>query len=697
MKHHLPRAKLALVGAGILSIYGCGGGGGSASSGSTTPVTLSVTSASGAAFVGAIITVTDKTGSVVGTSSGVGADGVSTITLSAGAVAPFVLTATRTSADGATESLVSMVPAATSSTSVNITPITNLIASRLSPSGDPTKLASEVGAGTATVTTTTVASTATDVQTILQPLISAVGTGASGDPLTGTFTTNGTGYDRLLDSVSVTIIPTSSTTTNVEVGIKQQQADGTQPVAVQFNNGSGQVAASNVTIPTIVAGDLVPAGTSAKIAAHLEQLTSCYALASSARVSGLTAANISAPACQQVFFNNDATTFKTNGKTVSSSGAFSTMFNSGAQNVVFSQGNYEFTRPNGDLVISYKSRTAAGNETFDTFALLLDSADNKLKQIGNQYDYGGGVSAYQQRRDFVSQAADSYFSTGYTLSVPLTPGIAYVKVTTPKTNVVTLIPGSDGMVLPKLNSLRQPVDFAGVATSTIANMVSSGTNFVRVRSEYVDSTSTAAHPATRDANLFFIPTDDADAVISTYANQSVWSFQYFNSAGVQQGATQHYKTRIRARTIAEVRTQQWANVNAATLTDFQSGWATNGSGVQYKPLSTTANLAPAWEVPTGALPPTGVTLFGGTRKWVSNAFVGTSPNFEKTSFNDAQTVGSTARSTTLTCADGSGEIHCNANPTPGYKPYASMSGLHLWARNPAGSEFARFYATYPLP
>lgn len=689
---------LALASVGLVSLYGCGGGGGgSASSGSTTPVTLSVTSATGVAFVGAIITVTDRTGAVVGTSSTVGADGLSTITLSTGAVAPFVLTATRTSADGATETLVSVVPSATATTTVNITPITNLIASRLSPSGDPTKLASEVGAGTATVTTTTVASTVTDVQSILQPLITAVGAGASGDPLTGTFSTNGTGYDRLLDSVKVTIIPTSSTTTNVEIGVKQMQADGAQPVAVQFNNGTGQTAASSVTIPTITSGDLLPSGTSAKIAAHLAQLTNCFALASTTRVSGITAADISAPECQQAFFNNDAITYKSNGKVVSSTGAFSTLFSSGVQNVVFSQGNYEFTRSNGDIVVSYKSRTAAGNETFDTFALRLDTADDKLKQIGNQYDFSGGVSAYQQRRDFVTQAADSYYSTGYTLNVPLTSGIAYVRVTTPKSNIVTLIPGSDGMMFPKLNSARQPVDSTGAATTTIANMVPSGTNFIRVRSEYVDTASTAAHPSTRDTNLFFIAADDADAAISTYGNQSVWAFQYFNSAGVQQGTTQNYKTRIRARTIAEVRTQQWANLNAATITDFQSGWILNSSSVLFKPLSTTANLAPAWEVPTGALPPTGMTLFGSTRKWVSNAFVGTSPNFARTSFNDAQSVGSTARSATMICADGNGEIHCNTTPNTGYQSYASMSGLHLWARNPAGSEFARFYATYVLP
>ena len=39
----------------------------------------------------------------------------------------------------------------------------------------------------------------------------------------------------------------------------------------------------------------------------------------------------------------------------------------GATGAVFSQGTYEFTRANGDLVIGYKSRGTDGSETFDTF------------------------------------------------------------------------------------------------------------------------------------------------------------------------------------------------------------------------------------------------------------------------------------------------------------------------------------------
>lgn len=719
--------KLALALAGILAltVAGCGGGGGTSASSTTTTTTTATTSlsgvaATGAAFTDATVTVMDSRGQSVGSGT-VGADGTFTITLAAGAVAPFILTATRTSADGATESLVSVVPTGTGTTAaatVNISPVTNLIASRLSSSGDPTKLGAELAAGTSTVNATTVAATVADVQTILAPILTATGTTGT-DPLTGTFAADGTGYDRLLDSIKVTIVPASTTSTNVEIGIKQQQADTAQPIVIPLVSGTGQTAAASITPIAIDPTKLIASGTAAKIAAHLAQLTNCYALPLAQRVNssitnGLatgTEANVLAAACRESFFGTTGPAiFLSNGSLVgrdaNDNGAFASLFKEGATGYVFSQGAYEFTRNNAtaDIVVSYKGRDVLGNEKFDTFVLREDT-DGKLKQIGNQYTYGGGVAAYQQQRNFINQSASDYYSTGYTLNVPLISGVAYVKVTTPKTTVLTLIPGSDGMVFPKLDASRQPVDSAGIQTSAIASMVPSGTNYLRIRSEYlVDTATTAAHPATRESGLFFTPTDAADSEISTYANQSVWKFQYYNSSNTQLGTDQFYKTRVRARTLAEVRTQKWANLDAATLAGIQANWGPNTATppTNYTKLSATANVAPTWEVPAGALPPTQITLFGNTRKWVSGAFVQVTPatspvSYVKTSFNDSKSVGSTLRTTTIPCANGNSELHCNTAPSAGYQSYASMSGLHLWARDTSGNEFARFYAAYNLP
>lgn len=198
----------ALLSAALLTVAGCGGG-------STPPtpeppsITLSGVAATGAAFVDAVITVIDSTGAVVGTSEPVGTDGVYAVTLSANAKAPFVLVASRTDANGDTQTLVSVVESATQTTA-NVTPITTLIASRLSSSGDPTKLDEELAAGTVEITPQAVADTVAEVKAILAPLLAATGT-ADANPLTDSFTTDGTGYDRLLDSISITIVPASET------------------------------------------------------------------------------------------------------------------------------------------------------------------------------------------------------------------------------------------------------------------------------------------------------------------------------------------------------------------------------------------------------------------------------------------------------------------------------------------------------
>ena len=637
----------------------------------------------------------------MGTSSTIGADGVYSITLAAGAVAPFVLTAARTGADGASEQLVSVIASVTgSSATVNITPITNLIAARLSPSGDPSKLGAELAAKTATLTASNLGAKVDEVQTILAPILAATETSAT-NPITGSFAVNGSGYDRLLDSIKVSVIPASATASNIEVSIKQQQAEDAAPVAIQFSTATA--AAAVPAIPTIDTTKLVVAGTADLIKSFLAQLTSCYALPLATRVdsaisNGLatgTAANVVATACKASFYGDNPGNFKSNGNVVgrdgSGNGAFGSLFREGATGVVFSQGSYEFTRENGDIVAGYKSKDSAGNEAFDTFVLRKDT-DGKLKLIGNQYNYGGGVSAYQQIRTFVNDTASTYYSTGYNLNLPLMSGVAYVKITTPKGNTLTMIPGSDGMVFPRLNASRQAVQSDGVTLATTpSTMTPSGTSFIRIRSEYADTTSTASHPAARESGLFFSSTEATESEISGYGNQSLWVFKYYNSSNTLL-ATQSYKTRARANTIAEMRTRAWAKLDTGSIdylkSNFVANTATAPNNNSYTKLPTTGLATPSWEVPSGALPPTEVKLFG-------RAGPNADGSGSRVNFQDGQSVGSTKRMVTITCANGSGEKHCVTGNT-GYTANAIMTGLHLWARDPYGRDYANFYATYNL-
>jgi hypothetical protein len=471
-------------------------------------------------------------------------------------------------------------------------------------------------------------------------------------------------------------------------------------------------------LPTIPAASLLAPGTSELISAQLAQLTACYALPTSTRVNttvtaGLatgTAANVVASECTSAFVGNSPASFMSNGVTVgrdaSNSGAFASLFRDGATGLVFSQGTYEFTRNNGDIVAGYKARDVLGNETFDTFVLRLDNG--KLKLIGNQYIYGGGVAPYQQLREFVTAPAQSYYSTGYNISIPNIPGVTYAEITAPNGRQFTMIPGSDGMVFPK-RGLSSP-------------LVAGGSSFVRIRSEYASSTGApTAHPSTLDGTgLFFASTDFTEDQITAIPNQGVWAIRYYSggttdATGGTLLATQNYKTRTRANTIAELRKQGLANLSTASVADLVSRYVANGgAGASYASLPTTSTIAPVWEVPSGTLPPTQIKLFGtalyfdytnSTTKAGGVGFTSTTNSVAyasgRTNFNDGKTVGSSVRTTTIACANGTidannmGEKHC-ANPGPGYISSSRQTGLHLRAVDTSGREYVHFYAPYTL-
>jgi len=680
---------LALSASVAAALVACGGGSGGTST--STPTKLSGVAATGAAFTGAVITVTDKTGAVVGTSSTIGTDGTFNITLSSNAVAPFVLTATRTNADGVAESLVSVVPTSSATATVNVSPVTTLIASRLSTSGDPAKLAAEVASGTSTVNSTTVAATVADVQTILAPVLTATNT-SNVDPLTGSFTTNGTGYDQLLDSIKVTITPASSNTANIEIGVKQQLAEGTQPTTIQFTNQTTATSLQAVA-PTIAANTLLASGTSTLIQQHLTQLNTCFALPTASRVStanpsGATATNateasVTATACRDAFIQSAGVIqFKSNGSTIGAktTSAFRGLFYDGGTGTTFSQGTYEFTRANNDIVVSYKKTDATGAVSYDTFALRLENG--VLKQIGNQYAYPGGVSAYQQLRHFVtlSQSAYDYYSTGYTLNVShITGGTGVdgsifdrVEVTSPRGNVLTLKPETG---FSNLNLVKN-----GAVT---------GSNFVRLRSEYADAANTANPAVKESARLFFVGTMYTNAELAAIPAQSVWKFDYFlaGNTGATPDATQYYKTRARALTIPELQTKGLATLTPASIAAIQAGAnAANVSFAGMKPISGETSIPLSWSVASGAMPPTSIQI------WGSSTY-----NTVTSGFNDSVTVKSTDTSGSIQCTPtGASDHHCVGAAGTAYTTPTYFNGSHLWTRDTAGREYANFYAAYQL-
>jgi hypothetical protein len=692
--------NLLLAGALATALVGCGSSGTDATAPSSQPATLTGTAATGAAFVGAVITVIDSRGVTVGTSAPVGSDGVYSVTLSAGALAPFVVVASRTASDGNVESYVSVAESA-NVTRVNVTPVTHLIASRLSKSGDPLKLANELAAGNVQITAAAVSATIAEIKTILAPILAATGT-TDANPLTSAFATDGTGVDRLLDSLNINIVPSSETSANIEIGIKTTGTDGTTP-AIQFKSDqslaaittTNSITGSSVGGTTVTSANLVEAGTSVLIANLMQDITSCYALPLSTRVSGVsgtatavvgTASAIIAPACKTIFHNGDPATYLSNGnvvqRTANNTGSFASIFRSGATGLSFNDGRFEFARANGDLVVSYRARDAQGNDSFDTFVVRKE--DGKLRLIGNQYAYPGGVSAYHQLRRFptLSQSAYDYYSSGYTLNVDnvqetvgttTLPKFDRVVVTTPSGNTITLWPSVGSSFMAFKNGL-------GNVTTT---------NFLRLGSAYVNSATAGSPSSVETNNLIFASPQRTDDQLAAIPQQSVWTFRYFlrGNSSATADAEQTYKTRARALAINELRTKGFAVLTPTLLSEISTGANTSTGAIDLDAdgtidVSADGNLD-AWTVPTGALPPTQVKAFGRY-----NGSVG---------WDDAQSVAPTARKAIVSCTKASGgDPHCSSTVSGAFAANNALNGLHLWARDTDGREYASFYAMYKL-
>jgi len=679
MKNRRMRLKTlaaALICGSVLALAGCGGSGGEVAATAAAPAptsfTVAGTAATGAVFANATVTIIGSDGTTYPaageTAVVTGTDGSYTITLPLTAKPPFVVQAVRDD-----KTLVSVVAEAKDSTT-NITPVTTLIASRLSTSGDPAKLADEIKADPTLVDATKLTAKVAEVVTLIKPVMDAVGDNT--DPLNGKIVADGTGADKVLDSLSISITPSSATTVNIEVAVKQKLADGVDPTVVAFTNATAPAAA----LPAVTATDLVPSGTAALIADFLQRMTACYALPLTDRVSsgGTAAADIIAPACKTLFAGDDPTSYKSDGIIVSSTRAFSGIFNSAKTGVTFDRGSYEFTRGNGDLVIAYRASDTSSNSAYFTLVVQIDSGTGKLKAIGNQYQYNGSVTAWHQLRTFINQPAATYYSTGYLPNVNNSvdangnPIFAKVVVTTPKGGVLTLKPTAGSSYLPLVKNPG-------------ATEVVTGTNFLRIRSVYVDAANSAKDPADADTSLFFASTPLTDAEIAALPAQANWKFDYYlaGNTTTTPDATQYYKTRARAMTIAELQTQPLATLTDADIATAQANTKTNATtGGKYVPTPANGPVTLDWVVPAGALAPTSIEVWGGAT--VSGT---------KISFNDQASVASTARTGDIGCsAATSKDTHCSAgNYVPG-----GLSDAHLWASDSFGREFTNHYAFYTI-
>jgi hypothetical protein len=664
----------ATLAAATLLTVACGGGG---SASSTAGVALEGTAASGAPFPsGSVLSVIDKTGAVVATTTLTRSDGSYSVNVPATAVAPLVLVVT---ADGI-EPLVSIVPALVAST-VNVTPITNLIASRLSPSGDPAKLADELKAGTATADTVAVNAKKAEIQALLATLTG--GLSDTTDALNGRFTATGTGHDQVLDSIKIVIQPAGTTTANIEIGVKQTQADNSAPTAVTFVGGAG-APATPPALPAVTTANLVPSGTSAAIQNLLTLMQDCYALPQASRVATVysgsntaAASDILPGACKDMFHVSNPSNYKHNSYTIGNGAtnkawAFKGVWrntSSGTNGVKFDRPAYEFSRPNTDVVFTARWTDVSGNSAVETY-VARRQANNSLRLIGNQSDYDLDVSPRVEYRDLLHDnlAAYSFLNVGYNLYAADTASIGKIVVTTPSNKT---------LVLKRITSGSYSYMGLEKSSGTIST-----TSVVRMAAAYVTTpivtSSPNNHPSDIEPSLFWTwnsgtntPQNWTDADIAAIPNQGNWKFEiYSDVAGTNLLATEYRRTIGRAPTIAEARAVIWPTINTAARADLKALTATNGgygfTVSQGIDLSGSGNTN-AWEVPTGAWSPFSAKAYG---RDFGNA--------NKT-FDDEATFATTARKTVIYCSDqdgsGTSDQHCTGTNNNLFKAGVTGDGI----------------------
>lgn len=712
MKNSKSQALLQLtVIASVCTLVACGGGGGSTvtTNNEARPLTVVGIGATGAPLANATLQIYDRTGApVLATPITLNSDGTYSATIPETAMGPFIF-----EVDTGTEKLYSVLANKSGSSVVNITPISHLIAAKLSPTGNPFALTGEIASSPSSVSSSTIASATSNVMEALRPLINALGLDTSINPLSTTFSANGSGFDRALDSLDVKIEPKGNSS-QIEITLKQAVDENQDLPKISFTNSE-----TPTSLPTVDSAKLVASGLTPKIQTLLNKLTACYTVPLSSRITsgGTRASDIQSQTCRDAFIGGTPAGYKSNGMVVSKTEHFGGIFTTDASaQVTFSDPKFFYTvgttvangPTQGDIVFGYRWKDEYGNFQIEKNVGRIDT-DGNLKLIGNQYLYDGGVGAYSQRRNYINQPASTFHSVGYTFNLSCNQlnqsksagnKIVKVNVTSPGGRTITLIPNLSGTTCNYgYFVIAAPQDKTGA--STLDGMgnpsYATGTGFVRLQTLYETGvTSSSNHPRKLDRNLAFFGgyngTDLSNSEIESLPQFGTWKFDYFKTTtlGSSPVATQYYKTTARSLTIDgfknSVKLPEFTNAVKTSLTNGTTCLAgstycyySQGSGpfVANWTKSTDPGLAPATYM---------ARVYGIKDLSISSAsWVG---------YEDSIKFGSSRTTASILCGQGEASVqpYCSgASPAAAsFKATASIDAVDLVGRAPDGTEVSHF-------
>ena len=656
-------------GFGFIPPASSGGGGGDQPAAATT---LSGTVATGAAFAGAALTVFDQTGAKVCEVTTT-AEGTYSCSLPAGTKAPLVIQAVR---DDLT---LYSTTASTATGTTNVTPLTTIIVAQLSPNGDPSQLAAAIQADAGAVTAGSIGDQVAKLVAALQPLLSALN--LSIDPMSGEFTANGTGQDRLLDAINVSVRP-DGTAANIEITVKALPAgEDSPPVSIVFRSGDAVIA----TLPPVDTASLVSPPTPAMVQALLDRINACYALPLAQRVDSPiesdgnaygSAANVVAPACRTLFVGDDPANFVSAGAPVGrvSSGArrsFESLFRFGPTNLKHDRGNFEYFHANGDIALTFRWTDVIGNTDNDFInAKIVDGA---LKLTGNSNTYRAAVRPQLEKKDYLKHQNLVFHSVGYAISIDNVrdgngdPILSKVGATTAS------LPGKELVLVPKTGLSTLVLTPDGTAGSALNSAL------WRMSARYLDPAQTGSPSDFENANLFATP-PYTDEQLGKIADQTVWKLEFFRADGTTPNVVQYVRTFSRVPTIAEAVQTPLVELAPALRAELLAESQNTARGIVFgAPTPSEPNNVDfsadgdldGWVVPNGALAPTSFGVFG------------RAPGPSGARFSETVTVRSTARKAMVYCQPVSGsDAHCVPadNNSWQYAQGASLSTFSFTAR-----------------
>ncbi len=654
--------SIALIAGAVLAACG-GGGGGSGEIAASAAVTLSGVAATGAPMAGAAVEVSDRKGDMVCRTT-TGTDGKYDCTLDAGAQAPFAV-----SAKLEDQTLYSTSPAAESAT-VNITPLTTLIVSRLVPDGDPSTIGAAIHADPGVASETKVQARIDEVKTLLAPVLTAVGDTL--DPIRGTFSADGTGHDRVLDALQISIRP-EATSSNIEITVKTKPAsDDDAPVKLTFNSADSAPASLAAEVRAEDLADDAIAGLAIGL---MGRATACYAEPLDVRIEGVAAGSVlatgdatsvQAPPCRHLFLNDDPSAYLDNGLAVGSAGAFSGLFKDPATGTKFDRVQFEYQWANGDYYLTFRTTSRSGAVGWS--ALTVRKQGGILKAVGNQYAYDAGVRPVAVDREFPGQPQFSWFGSGYGPAIrnrvdPVTRLAVFTEVH---------VTAPDGRV-----SLYRPLAgniYMGIVSSAGVQR----TNVNQILGSSFQDAATPGQPLQKDGNggATFIEPQLTDAELMALPDHGAWKIEWVHADAGKANVVQVYRTLTRAPTLGEIRKMKFVQLSAAfkaelmarsdVLTQQAFVFGAPSSLVPNTFLIGTAAGGDGWGLPEGAMAPTALAAYGRSATGAS--------------FSNSRSISGADRRGAISCTTlGAGDDHCGTDG--GVVQFAEGSKVNFFELN----------------